>query len=224
MFLFEVIPYPYNTLSRSCALLATEITIYVRELEINSLDFSNTVPKTSLERLAESDSSEVVREVHEFFADFLAINHDLFSLNVSYPDYEIHVDNFNTWDLKTLSRTTEGICGLLLALKKKPFIRYERNSILGRKLATEIAYSIKNEGPLFDFKKPDTPPILLIVDRKNDPLTPLLNQWTYQAMTHELIGISNGRVDLSNVLDISPEMKVTKYQIPKIHSLGNSSL
>jgi vacuolar protein sorting-associated protein 45 len=43
------------------------------------------------------------------------------------------------------------------------------------------------------------------MDRKNDPITPLLKQWTYQAMVHELLGISNGRVDLSKVPDVKPE-------------------
>jgi hypothetical protein len=34
---------------------------------------------------------------------------------------------------------------------------------------------------------------VLIVDRRDDPVTPLLAQWTYQAMVHELLGISNNR-------------------------------
>jgi len=42
----------------------------------------------------------------------------------------------------------------------------------------------------------DTKTMLLILDRREDPVTPLLNQWTYQAMLHELIGIHNNRVDL----------------------------
>ncbi len=57
----------------------------------------------------------------------------------------------------------------------------------------------------------DTPPILLILDRRNDPVTPLLSQWTYQALVHEMIGIQNGRVDLSYVPDIRPEMKVIEF-------------
>ena len=60
---------------------------------------------------------------------------------------------------------------------------------------------------MYDFRKPDTPPILLILDRRNDPVTPLLNQWTYQAMVHELLGIDNGRVDLSHISTIKPENK-----------------
>jgi hypothetical protein len=34
----------------------------------------------------------------------------------------------------------------------------------------------------------------------------MLSQWTYQAMVHELLGIRNGRVDMSGVPDIRPEL------------------
>lgn len=49
--------------------------------------------------------------------------------------------------------------------------------------------------------------MLLIVDRKEDPVTPLLNQWTYQAMIHELLEINNNRVDLKHIPNLSEEMK-----------------
>ena len=81
--------------------------------------------------------------------------------------------------------------------------------MLAKKLAQEIQYMMSQEGGLFDFRKVDTPPILLILDRRGDPVTPLLNQWTYQAMVHELMGISNGRVDLTNVPDVRRELKVS---------------
>jgi len=38
--------------------------------------------------------------------------------------------------------------------------------------------------------------MLLILDRVEDPITPLLNQWTYQAMLHELVGIKNNKISL----------------------------
>lgn len=97
---------------------------------------------------------------------------------------------------------------LMLSLKKRVLIRYAKNSLLAKKLATEVRYSMTQEDQLFDFRKVDTPPILLIMDRRDDPVTPLLTQWTYQAMVHELFSIRNGRVDLSDVPDIRPEMKV----------------
>ena len=52
----------------------------------------------------------------------------------------------------------------------------------------------------------DAAPVLLLLDRREDPVTPLLMQWTYQAMVHELLGIRANRVDLpptANVSDIS---------------------
>ena len=169
--------------------------------------FSNVVKKSSLERLAEADDHEVVRVVQEHFADYIVVNPDLFTLDMGFPRQRIWSSNPDTWNLDALQRTTEGLIGLLLSLKKKPLIRYEKNSLLAKKLAGEVRYHITQEEQLFDFRKVDTPPILLILDRRDDPITPLLTQWTYQAMVHELLGIQNGRVDLSDVPDVRPELK-----------------
>jgi vacuolar protein sorting-associated protein 45 len=48
---------------------------------------------------------------------------------------------------------------------------------------------------------------ILILDRREDPVTPLLNQWTYQAMIHELLGLQNNRVDLKHLSHLTDEMK-----------------
>lgn len=66
---------------------------------------------------------------------------------------------------------------------------------------------MSSESALFEFRPSATQPVLLILDRRNDPVTPLLSQWTYQAMVHELLGINNGRVDLSNAPDIKDELR-----------------
>jgi hypothetical protein len=78
----------------------------------------------------------------EYFADFLALNNDLFSLNLSAPSNPIFFENPTSWDVRTFGRSTEGILSVLLSLKKKPLIRYERGSVLGKKLAAEVAVSI----------------------------------------------------------------------------------
>lgn len=150
---------------------------------------------------------EIVRSIQEYFADFSVINADLMSLDIGFPKQRIWSSSPDLWNPDSLSRTTEGIIALLLSLKKRPLIRYEKNSLLTKKLATEIRYQMTQEEQLFEFRKTDTPPILLLLDRRDDPITPLLSQWTYQAMVHELIGIQNGRVDLSGVPGISKEQK-----------------
>ncbi|KAK7524269.1 vacuolar protein sorting-associated protein 45 [Phyllosticta citriasiana] len=169
--------------------------------------FSNIIRKSSLERLAEADDHEVVRAVHEYFADYLVVNPDLMTLNLEYPRHRIWSGSPDMWNPESLQRSAEGVLALLLSLKKKPLIRYQKNSLLAKKLGTEVRYQMTSEDQLFDFRKTDTPPVLLIVDRRDDPVTPLLTQWTYQAMVHELLGIKNGRVDLSDVPDIRPELK-----------------
>lgn len=171
------------------------------------LFFSNVAKKSTLERLAEADDHEVVKLVQEHFLDYVVINPDLFSLNMSPPMYRVWSGNADTWNSDSLQRATEGIIALLLTLKKKPLIRYQRTSLLAKKLASEVRYFMTQEDQLFDFRKVDTPPILLILDRREDPITPLLTQWTYQAMVHHLLGIHNGRVDMSSVPDIRPELK-----------------
>lgn len=172
---------------------------------LTDTDFSNIIKKSSLERLAEADDHEVVKSITEYFADFLVVNPDLYSLPLPTRLFSSSADS---WNPDNLVRTTEGIVATLLALKKKPLIRYEKNSLLCKKLATETRYSMTQEEQLFDFRRMDTPPILLLVDRRDDPVTPLLTQWTYQAMVHELLGIENGRVNLSDVPEVRPEFKV----------------
>ncbi len=39
-------------------------------------------------------------------------------------------------------------------------------------------------------------------------MTPLLSQWTYQAMVHELLGINNNRVSLAGTPGITKDLQV----------------
>ncbi|SJX66003.1 probable vacuolar protein sorting protein VpsB [Sporisorium reilianum f. sp. reilianum] len=172
------------------------------------LYFTNVLQKQDIELLAEADEHEVVKEIQEFFADYLPVNTDLFSLNIHTPPARIWADNPSTWDTQGLDQHVKGLMAVLLSLKKRPVIRYERMSTLAKKLADELSYQI-NEGhsSLFDFRRTENAPLLLILDRRNDPVTPLLTQWTYQAMVHEVLGIKNGRVSLADADGVRPELQ-----------------
>lgn len=111
-----------------------------------------------------------------------------------------------TWDPVHLHRTVQGITSVLLSLKKCPYIRYQNSSNMAKRLAEKIREVLSKESSSFEFRQ-ESNPILLIVDRRDDPVTPLLNQWTYQAMVHELLTINNNRVNLSHVKGISKELK-----------------
>ncbi|KAF2296585.1 hypothetical protein GH714_000361 [Hevea brasiliensis] len=97
-------------------------------------------------------------------------------------------------------RVVDGIAAVFLAMKRRPVIRYQRTSDIAKRIAQETAKLMyQQESGLFDFRRTEVSPLLLIVDRRDDPVTPLLNQWTYQAMVHELIGIQDNKVDLRSI-------------------------
>ncbi|XP_002123555.2 vacuolar protein sorting-associated protein 45 [Ciona intestinalis] len=164
------------------------------------LYFSHALSKSDLKMLAESDEHESVCDIREFFADFYPVDVHHFTLNL--PKCSRHL----TWNPSDLKRSCLGLTSVLLALKKCPMIRYQASSNMCQQLADAVKLLISREASLFDFRRSDTTPLLLILDRRDDAVTPLLNQWTYQAMTHELLGIKNGRVDLSNVPNVSQDL------------------
>jgi len=165
------------------------------------LFFSNITRDGQIQQLAEADEHEVVQQVQEYFADFLAVGGELFSLGLP----SVAGLSGAVWDQSVFDRAHQGICALLLALKKRPAIRYQRNSEMALRIAETLLGTLDTESDLFASRRPDVPPLLLVLDRRDDPVTPLLNQWTYQAMVHELVGINNNRVDLRGAPSIPKE-------------------
>jgi len=170
--------------------------------------FTNTIDTKYLEQLATADEHEVVQEVQEIFGDYYAINSDCWSLNLPYSS---SISNFSKSWAETLTRTTQGLLSCLLSLKIKPYVRVQKSSDISIIVGKELIRQIKENQELFNFRSPDVPPLLLIIDRKDDPVTPLLTQWTYQAMVHEMLGIENNLVDLSKIT--SAEKKLEQPQI-----------
>ncbi|XP_017789576.1 PREDICTED: vacuolar protein sorting-associated protein 45, partial [Habropoda laboriosa] len=162
--------------------------------------FSNIIAKADIKLLAESDEQEVVREIHEYYADYLAISPHLFSLGISTCSQGL------LWNPVQLHRTVLGIISVLLSLKRCPYIRYQSSSDMAKRLAERVREVLNKESNSFEFRQ-DSSPILLVLDRRDDPVTPLLHQWTYQAMVHELLTITNNRVNLSHVKGISKELQ-----------------
>ena len=161
------------------------------------LYFTNTLNKQQIDTLAKSDKDLKVNEIIEIFSDFYVINDFLFTFNFSNNNLNLFSNNSNSWNLDHLHLCSNSISAVLLSLKKKPIIRYQNSSNLAFTLSNSIQSIIDNESNLYDFRPTNPSPVLLICDRRNDPVTPLLSQWTYQAMIHELIGLDNGKVDLS---------------------------
>lgn len=173
------------------------------------INFNNITSKTDIKALAEVDEYEVVKDVQEFYADYLAINAHTFSFNVKNCYQSIR-----HWNQGAFQRISVGLISLLLSLNRSPLIRYQASSDMCRRLAEQVRQTIAKESELFDSAArasglpPEAgQPILLVIDRKLDPVTPLLNQWTYQAMLHELLTINNNRISLAHLPNVAKELK-----------------
>lgn len=121
------------------------------------------------------------------------------------------------WPSK-LQRITDGIAACCLSLKVLPHIRYQKSSDLASQVAQSVKFSlqlmqtdderrVKSTGPWMLGARRDNPPLLLIIDRTEDAVTPIMTAWTYQAMVHQLIGIQNNRVNMSHVPGVRDDMK-----------------
>jgi len=129
-----------------CFLQSSDDSLAALQIELSEpkygeyyLYFSNILTKSVIERLAEVDEYEVVREVQEYFADYSPLLPSLFSLNHTPTAAKpLYGSTFNAWDPAALERSVQGISAVLLSLKKKPIIRYEKMSSMAKKLAVEM--------------------------------------------------------------------------------------
>lgn len=129
----------------------------------------------------------------EYFADFISINPHTFISNIPHGPIFSDVD---LMDDKTAQSIALALMSYMLSIKKSPLIRYTDWSLPSQKIADKFSNLMNKESNLFDFSQRQGKPVLLILDRRDDCVTPLLNQWTYQAMVHELLTIKNHRVSL----------------------------
>jgi vacuolar protein sorting-associated protein 45 len=172
--------------------------------------FSGILTSGLLRLIAENDEHEVVKQVQEFFADFLPINEDLISLNCR-NTIAMTVSAGTAWarDYAHLyERNRQGLEAMLLALKRQPtMIRYQASSAFAQQMARDVHERIVSD-QIFHFRSSGRKGcLLLVLDRVDDPVTPLLSQWTYQAMVHELLGLNNNRVILRGAPNVSKELE-----------------
>lgn len=167
--------------------------------------FTNVVPQDILTRLARLDEHDMVMQVQEYYADFMVVNEDLFHLGVD--DSLVLSSSMRTLESgRIFERNVNGVLAVLLSLKKIPSqVRYQAQSDLARRMASDILTAIEKGEP-FDFRRQEGT-MLLILDRRDDPITPLLTQWTYQAMVHELLGLNYNRVLLKDAPNITPDLQ-----------------
>ncbi|CAM9217961.1 unnamed protein product [Choristocarpus tenellus] len=203
---------PMQHLKAACFIRPTRENVQALCLEISApkfaeyhVFFSNICPVEVLQQLADADEHEVIRQVQEYYAEFCAVNEDLFSVNCP-NGLQLSLPRPPPAAKELFASNRQALLSALLSLKRKPSqIRYAGSSPTARQLAMDVSKHIQ-EDQIFDFRRQQGL-LLLILDRRDDPVTPLLSQWTYQAMVHELLGLNDNRVVLKGAPGIGKDLE-----------------
>jgi len=182
------------------ALLRRELRVRGPRYAEYHLYFTNTVSDMALQELAEADGGEAIAGVHELYGDFIAADPRVFVAPCERNWACLVPPAWQPAGAQAAEdRAVSALASVVLSMKRKPLVRYQSNSEHCRRVAEGLhSLAYREEGELFDFgaRGAESPPVVLVVDRLDDPVTPLLSQWTYHAMMHELLGVEDGAVDL----------------------------
>lgn len=145
------------------------------------------INRSLVKALAEADVHECVAAICEIPLDFRALDTHVFSIGDTVSE------------LNAGKKFADGLKSVLTSLNLRPSFCYTQQSLecegFVRAVETELLQSAASVEAMSARKAQDA--VVFVFDRRCDPVTPLLNQWTYQAMIHEIFGIRNNIVDLS---------------------------
>jgi vacuolar protein sorting-associated protein 45 len=142
-----------------------------------------------------------IQSIQEVYLDYYIINSNLFHVGIE-SSLNLSLIEENMWqryEYVSFNRIVQGIISSCLSNRLFPVIKCVKNSTISKRIAYEVAEFFEQN---IEFIKRecsrDQNGLLVIYDRREDPITPLLNQWTYQSMLHELLGITNNIIELKH--------------------------
>ena len=168
--------------------------------------FTNVISRAEIKRIAESDRQELVEQVQQFYCDFLPIGGNEWMV----PSKLKIIETTKSFSSEGLIRCRDSLFSYLQSLNKSVGeVRYDGASALCKELSKEfVRFVEQGQNNNNSNRKSSANTVgLYIFDRRCDAITPLLQQWTYRAMLHELLTINRGQIDLSGVSGIEPDMQ-----------------
>ena len=191
--------------------------------EVN-LFFTNQLTDDYIKKLAESDINMQVKNLQEIYLDFYIINSNVFHLNIESCICNLDMtpmEKWNQYDTQMYERIYQGLISACLSNRMKPLIKSVKGSFLCQKLGKKLGTFFEDN---YDFIRKECGQnfngVLLLYDRKEDPISPLINQWTYQAQLHEILGIKNNVLEIKKGTEgLITNAKPEKYVISDVESI-----
>lgn len=183
-----------------------------------NLFFTSLISDEQIRELASHDSQALIQELQEVYIDFSALATRLFSLNIcDISDFRKNAS------LPSISdRIVEGLYGSICALQVKPFIRYDIKSDVTKTIASKLSDLVQSNSDQFKSHQIDNA-LILILDRRNDPVTPLLHFSYYYPAIHDLFTIDNNIVKIGSneyIIDERNDKYVEKLGVSHLKDAG----
>jgi vacuolar protein sorting-associated protein 45 len=88
--------------------------------------FTNIVRDSFLQELADADEKEAVKQVQEYYADFVTVDQAHFTIDAPESSIGMIPPSWNVRNSqRVVDRSIEALAAVLLTLKRRPQIRYQ---------------------------------------------------------------------------------------------------
>jgi len=155
------------------------------------LFFTSKLPDSEFQKISSSNVRDKVKTLKEFNMDFIAYERQSFHLDMQ-DGMTGFFGGADAQRYKELVATK--LVTLMAVLNEYPIIRFAQSQRVASAIANTVQQRIDALARSATGWAPnDDRAILLILDRTTDPITPLLHEFTYQAMVYDLLGVENDK-------------------------------
>ncbi|KAG0267953.1 vacuolar sorting protein VPS33/slp1 [Actinomortierella ambigua] len=149
------------------------------------------------DHIRSSTDPKLIKTFKESFMDFFAVESRVFSLGNPRSFFNLYSpplkDRHQHDEFNAISKQLVSLCA---TLQINPIVSYYRSPDLSMQQAKNLAMTVQMDLDEFYKGQPRSgikPPHLMIVDRSIDPITPILHDFTYQALANDLLPIEDGK-------------------------------
>ncbi|KAI9505744.1 Sec1-like protein, partial [Coemansia spiralis] len=185
--------------------------------------FTSELPNNLLKLIKSSGVTPYIKALRELCIEYDVHDSHVFLTRLfNHPLYRIYsplISSLFNDELEMISKKLANVCG---ALKENPVVRYLLldQEMHGDTKARPLAFlfhtemdRIRDALPSDNTSKNKLQSELIIVDRSADPFAPVLHEFTYEAMVHDLLRVEDGNqvpytVELANGTTESKMLKL----------------
>jgi len=144
-----------------------------------------SLTERSFELLKKSNLRRHLKTLQEVYCNFHALESRVFHFNRPGAFHSLYMTSRIEAELQESAEQLFSVC---VSLQEYPYIRHSRDSKNAHVLAQKFeSYFAGKKAEMPQFKHHDKRSTLLILDRTQDPVAPLLHEITYQAMIKDLV-------------------------------------